>query len=460
MAQVFNMPTLGQSMEEGTVVQWFKHEGDVVSRGDKLVEVMSDKANFEVESELDGVLRKILVGPDGIAPVSAPIAIFGTSDEPIDHLINGSAAPIASRSADPAPAALNRTASASSVQAAEAPKEIFASPRARRVADELGVSLLELAGRGTGVDGRIVERDVTAFASSKQSAPAAEEPRARISPLAARIAEDLGVDVGDLAGGLPGSRITADIVRSHVQPAQPAPQPTAGEVAISKVVPLRGMRKIIADNVATSRRTAPHVTLVMEVDMTEAAALVKKLAPEILKAYDTKLTYTDLLIKAAAKALGDHPLCNAAFIGDEIRVYSEFNVGVAVAADNGLIVPVIRNADRKSIGEVSVELKAVVDRCRNGKQSQADLSGGTFTITNLGALGVDSFDPIIVPPQSCILGVCRIAQKPSVVDGRVEIRSMMNLCLSFDHRVLDGAPAAQFLRRLKELLEAPLLILV
>jgi pyruvate dehydrogenase E2 component (dihydrolipoamide acetyltransferase) len=220
------------------------------------------------------------------------------------------------------------------------------------------------------------------------------------------------------------------------------------------------MRKIIADNVARSRQTAPHVTLVMEVDMTEASALFRKLVPEIQRAYDTKLTYTDLLIKAAAKALDGHPLCNAALIGDEVRVYAERNIGVAVATQGGLVVPVVRHADRKTLGEISVELKAVVDRCRNGRQSQQDLSGGTFTITNLGAYGVDSFDPIIVPPQSCILGVCRIAPKAVVVNDQIAIRSIMNLCLSFDHRVLDGAPAAQFLRRLKEILEAPLLLFV
>jgi pyruvate dehydrogenase E2 component (dihydrolipoamide acetyltransferase) len=459
MAQVFNMPTLGQSMEEGTVVQWFKREGEPVAVGEKLVEVMSDKANFEVESELAGVLRKILVPADGIAPVNSPIAIFGSADEPIDHLLNGAGTAVSGTTAPqvtmaaPAPT----VAPTSAVSANQA--EVFASPRARRAAAELGVELAQLAGRGTGVDGRIVEKDVLAHANQKP-AVAGADARTRVSPLAARIADDLGIDVGGLAQGLPGSRITADVVRRHADAVPPVPPAASGEPQVAEVIPQRGMRKIIADNVARSRQTAPHVTLVMEVDMTEASALFRKLVPEIQRAYDTKLTYTDLLIKAAAKALDGHPLCNAALIGDEVRVYAERNIGVAVATQGGLVVPVVRHADRKTLGEISVELKAVVDRCRNGRQSQQDLSGGTFTITNLGAYGVDSFDPIIVPPQSCILGVCRIAPKAVVVNDQIAIRSIMNLCLSFDHRVLDGAPAAQFLRRLKEILEAPLLLFV
>jgi pyruvate dehydrogenase E2 component (dihydrolipoamide acetyltransferase) len=461
MAQVFNMPTLGQSMEEGTIVQWFKREGDEVALGDRLVEIMSDKANFEVESEVEGVLRKILVSADGIAAVNTPIAVFGNRDEPIDHLLNGSGVSTPSVTASPSlPAAEPRAEGPATAANSDQPS-VHASPRARRAAEDRSIAIEMLAGRGSGVDGRIVEKDVIAYAAERQESPAAES-KARVTPLAARIADDLGIDVGDLALGLPGSKITADVIRRHAEdkPAPTATAQSAADAEIAETIALRGMRKIISDNVARSRQTAPHVTLVMEVDMTEASALFKKLAPEIQKTYATKLTYSDLLIKAAAKALEGHPLCNAALIGDEIRVYRSKNIGVAGATETGLVVPVVRSADSKSIGEVSVELKALVERCRTGKQSSGDLSGGTFTITNLGAYGVDSFDPIIMPPQSCILGVCRIAQKPLVVEGQIAVRSTMNLCLSFDHRVLDGAPAAQFLKRLKEVLESPLLIFV
>jgi pyruvate dehydrogenase E2 component (dihydrolipoamide acetyltransferase) len=469
MADYFNMPTLGQSMEEGTVVQWFKKEGDSVRIGDKLVEIMSDKANFEVEAETEGTLRKILAGADEIVAINTPIAIIGTADESIDALLNGSSAGATNGTSAPAPPSDEAvTAPAATSSAAPSAERVFISPRARRIADEHGIAVTALAGTGSGIDGRVVERDVLSYIEKRSQEPAktADDSRTRVTPLAARIADDLGVNVGDLALGLPGSRVTAKDVRRHAEVAKPAPTPaqpgTAGSglPGVAEVIPFRGMRKIIADNVAKSRQTAPHVTLTSEVDMTEAAALYKKLVPEIQKSYNTKLTYTDILVKAAARALADHPLCNAALIGDEIRVYSSKNIGVAVASETGLMVPVLKNADTRPLGELSVELKALVERCRTGKQTGDDLSGGTFTITNLGAFGIDTFDPIIVPPQSCILGVCRIAQKPAVVDGAIAIRSMMNICLSFDHRVLDGAPAARFVQRLKELLESPLLIFV
>lgn len=472
MAEFIRMPTLGQTMEEGTILQWFKREGDYVKRGEALVEVMSDKANFEVEAEGEGVLRKILVSANETVPVSAPIAILGTADEPIEALLGGAGeaeTPPAVAAVDIPTPGLREEVAARPLS----PERVAVSPRARRLADARGVPIAALVGLGTGPGGRVLERDVQTFLEQQGAAPAAGVPgetaKPRVTPLAARIADDLGVDVGELALGLPGSRVRAEDVRRHVETApssssvtRPAVQegPGGGSPAVAEVLPLRGLRKRIADNVTKSRQTAPHVTLTLEVDMTELAALYPRLQTEIQRTHRTKLTYTDLLVKAAARALADHPLCNAALIGDEIQVYADRNVGVAVATDNGLIVPVIRQADRKPLGDVSVELKAMAERCRSGKQTPDDLAGGTFTITNLGAFGIDVFDPIIVPPQSCILGVGRIAEKPVVVNHEVAVRSMMNLCLSFDHRVLDGVPAARFLQRLKELLESPLLIFI
>jgi pyruvate dehydrogenase E2 component (dihydrolipoamide acetyltransferase) len=462
MAEVFNMPTLGQSMEEGTVVQWLKQEGDTVKKGDEIVEIMTDKANMPVESPSDGVLRKILVAADQTVPVSTPIAILGTADEPIDHLLGGAPAVSDDNSSSvaAAPAPVAEPVAAGMTAAPPAPSgKVFISPRARRLADDMGVPISALSGFGSGPEGRVLEKDVRAY-MDRQSKPLPPMPgtRQRVSPLAAKIAGDLGVDVGDLAMGLPGSRITADHVRAHVETAKPvAPQP-GGSPTVAQAIPFRGMRKIVADNVTKSRQTAPHVTLNTEADVTEMTAAFGALRAEVEKAYGTKLTYTDLLIKVTARALEDHPLCNAALIGDEIRVYADKNVGVAVATENGLIVPVVKQADSKSLGEVSVELKGLVERCRTGKQSPDDLAGGTFTITNLGAYGVDTFDPIIVPPQSCILGVGRMVQKPAVHNGQIAVRTMMSLSLSFDHRVLDGAPAALFLKRVRELLESPVLI--
>lgn len=482
MAEYFKMPTLGQSMEEGTVLQWFKREGDTIKRGEALLEVMSDKANFEVEAPKDGVLRKIMVPENSTVPVNAPLAIIGTADEPIDALLQGAGGgEAAEEQPATAPAAAPETAAAAGSPAPAAKAEpapagrVFISPRARRLADERGIPIAALARIGTGPEGRVLERDVVAYLERQAVVPTpgpsprleegAERPKPRATPLAARIADDLGVNIEDLAMGLPGSRVTADAVRRTAETVKPAPAPSAapiegGAPAVAEVIPFRGLRKMVAENVTKSRQTAPHVTLVMEVDVTELVALFERLRPDIQRVFNTKLTYTDLLVKAVARALADHPLCNAALVGDEVRVYADKNIGVAVATENGLIVPVIHQADTLSLAEISTKLKELAERCRTGKQTPDDLTGGTFTITNLGAFGVDAFDPIIVPPQSCILGVGRIAQKPVVVDGQVAIHSIMNLCLSFDHRVLDGVPAAKFLQTLKELLEAPLLIFV
>lgn len=343
------------------------------------------------------------------------------------------------------------------------------SPRARRYADAHGVPVAALAGRGTGVEGRVVERDVIAFLEAQRQQPSAAAPgieeksAPRVTPLAARMADDLGVNLGELATGLPGSRVRSEDILRHVETVRPgaeiAPMVASAEAGVT-VQPFGGMRKRIADNVAKSAFTAPHVTLTLEVDMTEAAEFRARLIPEIEKAYHARLSFTDILVKAVARALGEHPRVNAALIGDELRLYSQKNIGVAVALDDGLIVPVVKEADKKSLGAVSVELKALAERARAGKFTPDDLAGGTFSITNLGTFGIDVFDPIIVPPQAAILGVGRIADKPVVLNKAVVIRSMMNLCLSFDHRILDGAPAARFLQRVKELLENPLLILV
>lgn len=254
-----------------------------------------------------------------------------------------------------------------------------------------------------------------------------------------------------------------DVLR-HVEARTETPQPKPVPVAVGGVeytaIPFAGMRKRIADNVVKSKATAPHVTLTLEVDMTACASLRTELIPDIEKAYGTRLSFTDILVKATARALEEHPLLNSSLAGDELRLFKPKNIGVAVALEEGLIVPVVKEAERKTLGSISSELKQLVERSRTGKFTPDDLAGGTFTITNLGAFGIDVFDPIIVTGQAAILGVGRIADKPVVINKEVVVRSMMNLCLSFDHRIVDGAPAARFLQRLKELLENPLRILV
>lgn len=436
MAELFRMPMLGQSMEEGTVVRWYREEGDTIRKGETLLEIMTDKANMEVEAPSDGFLRKRLANPDETVPVGNPIAILSaTSDEPIEQVLaGGSASPTApvlpDASGSPAPIQETRVVERELVRAAEpagaAPVAI--SPRARRTADELGIPAEVLAGLGSGPSGRVLEKDVRAFA-------------ARVTPSA-------GVQTALAADGARAEATNAASVAVF-----------PGETAIAETIPLRGLRKAVADNVARSRQTAPHVTLVKEVDMEDALALLAKVAPAAERSGSGKLTPTHLIVKAVAFALGEHPLCNAALVGEEIRVYSERNIGLAVATEGALLVPVIRYADRKGLFEIAAELRALAERCRTGRQTQEDLSGGTFTITNLGAFGVDLFDPILVPPQACILGVGSIAERAAVWEGKLAVRKRMNLCLSFDHRVLDGVPAAQFLKRLAGILENPALLL-
>ena len=475
MAQIFPMPQLGSTMEEGTILKWHKQEGDPIKEGEVLLEIETDKASMEVEAPTTGVVRKILALANALVPIRQPIAILGTADEPIAHLLGEENR---SQESAPQPPILGETAKESSPkvggQGGELPTP-FLSPRARRVADEQGVSATALAGRGTGIDGRVVERDVLAYMETQATSSATTQPTPRATPLATRIANDLGIDLNDLATGLPGSRVWREDVLRHADQGtevrsgerhptpdtrHPLPDTQLPTPVGYDVVPFAGMRKRIADNVVKSAFTAPHVTLTLEVDMTAASEFRTRLLPDIEKRYGTRLSYTDILVKAVARALEEHPRLNSSLVENELRVYKQKNIGVAVALDEGLIVPVVKGAESKGLGAISAEAKQLIERARTGKFTPDDLSGGTFTITNLGTFGIDVFDPIIVTGQAAILGVGRIADKPVVINKQVVVRSMMNLCLSFDHRIVDGAPVAKFLQRLKELLESPMLILI
>ena len=435
MATKVILPMLGQTMEEGTITKWLKQEGDKVEKGEPLLEVMTDKVNMEVESPASGILRKIIAQAEQTVPVMDAIAVIGTADEPIEDLL-------AEKEAAPAeiPSEVVTARTPPGIETpAFSPSKLFISPRARRLAHEHGINIELLAGRGTGPDGRIVEKDVRAYI--------AEAAGVKASPLAARIAAERGIDLREIVGSGPHGKITrGDVLQA------PALE--------GKVIPFTGMRKMVADNVAKSAQTAVHVTLTAEVDMTEAVKMRQQILEEFERKYGARPTFTDLVVKAAARAILDHPILNASLQGNEIRIAGEVNVGVAVALDGGLIVPVVHNADRKGLPEISAELKRLVEKARAGNLAADEISGGTFTVTNLGACGVDVFNPVITPGQSAILGVCRIAEKPAVIGGRVAIRSMMNLCLSFDHRVMDGVPAARFLQSVKALLESPYQLLI
>ena len=445
MATKVILPMLGQTMEEGTITQWFKQEGDKVEKDEPLFEVLTDKVNLEVEAPESGILRKIIAKVDDTVPIMAPVAIIGTADEPIDSLLAEAAVQ---------PAAVEETvditmesAPALSIEApaeSVSPSKTFISPRARMLAHEHSINIGVLGGLGTGPGGRIVEKDVQAYIDGN---------KVKATPLAASIAGAEGVDLRGVAGSGAGGRVTRSDVLQMTAPAAPA-APSAGIEARS--IPYTGMRKIVADNVAKSAQTAPHVTLTLEVDMTEAVKVRTQLVGEFEKRYGSRLTYTDMIVKASAMALLEHSVVNSSIQGNEIKIFADVNIGLAASLeDKGLIVPIIKNADRMSLAGISLEAKRLVAKARGEGLGTEDISGGTFTITNLGAFGIDVFDPIIVTGQAAILGVCRIAEKPAVVDGEVAVRSMMNLCLSFDHRILDGVPAAKFLASVKSLLESP-----
>jgi pyruvate dehydrogenase E2 component (dihydrolipoamide acetyltransferase) len=350
------------------------------------------------------------------------------------------------------------------------------------VARELGVDVSTV--NGTGPDGRVVERDVRAAAAAaplapEVAAPAVAPERIVASPLARRLAADNGVDLAQIRGTGPGGRITEKDVTAFTDARAAAPAAAAtGPSSLPAVAaavypdagggafePLNRVRRITADRMAASARSVARVTLLMEVDMSEAVRFRTQLAPEFEKRYGARLAYDAMIAKACAIALAEHPHVNAqwqeASAGQPagLRLQESVNVGIAVASEQGLLVVVVRDADSKPLARVNQDLADMVSTSRQGGLGPDALSGSTFTITNLGGYGVEAFTPIVNPPETGILGIGQIAKRPAVVDGQIVPRDLMYLSLSFDHRVVDGAPAAQFLQRVKACLEAPYVLL-
>ena len=460
MATEVILPKLGQTMEEGTIVEWLKNEGEEVQRGDVLFTVESDKATLEAEAPARGYLRKILVPAGESVPVLTTVGIITrTLDEDISASSQGPAeTAVASESAEPAGTA--------EVALTEQPKDavparegrIFASPRARMRAQENEVELRLV--EGTGPNGRIVERDIYAFLE--------EQPKA--TPMARKVAAELGVDLRTVSGTGAGGRI----VRADVEMAV-APAPAAGPVAtparapapvvalppaeVASTEPLKGLRGIIAERMATSAQTTARVTLFTEVDATAFVEARTRLKAAVTEEWGFAPGYNDLLGLMVARALHEYAYMNARLSGDEIQRLDHVNVGMAVDTERGLLVPVIRDADRLGLRAFGQQFRDMVGRARVGRSLPDDLSGGTFTITNLGMFDVDLFTPIINLPEAAILGVGRIQAKPVVREGQVVVAQMMTLSLAFDHRLVDGAPAARFLQRIKQLVENPYLLL-
>jgi pyruvate dehydrogenase E2 component (dihydrolipoamide acetyltransferase) len=414
---------LSPTMEEGTIVKWSKQEGDAVKVGDVLAEIETDKANMEMEALGPGVLRKVLVPAGGKAPVGAIIGVIAEPGEDIAALLAEAAA--AAPSAAPAataPAPAPKPAAAVPAPVTVAPPaaapvmtsgRVKASPLARAIAARTNVPLASVAGSGPG--GRIVKRDVEGYLA----APPAPAFRAA-------------------APGTPRLAI----------PVPSVPPGTA--------IPLTSMRRTIAKRLAESMYTAPHFYVTVEIDMDAAVSLREQL----IRAEDVKVSYNDLVLKACAKALTRFPTVNASWTGETIQTHAEVHLGVAVSLAEGLITPVVRNADRKHVVEISREVKDLAARAREKKLKPEEFMGSTFTISNLGMFDVTEFTAIINPPESAILAVGAVRKVPVVRNDQLAVGHRMKVTLSSDHRVVDGALAAQFLAEVRRLLENPVSLLL
>jgi pyruvate dehydrogenase E2 component (dihydrolipoamide acetyltransferase) len=461
MPTEMKMPKLTQTMDEGKVLDWLKNEGDAVEKGEPILMVESDKANVELEAPTTGILARIVAKAGDVVEVGLPLAyLTAPGESTVSEAPSTPAEPPAPPSA-PVEVSTIEVGPPSSVLSETAPSagdgdRVFASPRARRVARELGVALDQV--KGTGPGGRVVEDDVVAAAEAAKAAPAVVEvpPVALAETLEAAAVPAPALELAQLEA------TTAPAPLVEVAPQVNAALPEAEAEAVF-VVPLTGMRKAIAERMSFSAQSTAAVTLTIEVDMTEAGALRQQVIAA-LEASGLRPTFTDMIVKATAKALAEFPHINARWSDSGIERVADINVGVAVAlgerGEEGLVVPVIRNADRLSVTAISQRTRDIAEGARQRRLSQDEFAGGTFTITNLGTYDIDIFTPIINPPEGAILGVGRIAPKPAVVDGELVVRSLMTLSLTVDHRVIDGAAGAVFLRRVRDLLQSPLQLLL
>ncbi|MYB36548.1 MAG: 2-oxo acid dehydrogenase subunit E2 [Gammaproteobacteria bacterium] len=432
---------VGMTMHEGTVEEWYVADGERVEAGAMLYRLETEKVNLDVDAEASGIVRHLAAEGDTLEPGDVVGFIYADGETIPDVLPRPKPkrdiAVVGEEPASPRPVQAKPAASGA---------RVAASPAARRLARERGVSLEGVAGSGPG--GRIVEGDVPA-------APPAPEPPKRIaaSPAARKLAAELNVDLATVDGSGPRGRVTREDVQAAAEAPAPA-QPSAGTATR-----MSAMRRTIAERMHSSLRDTAQLTIDMEVDVTDLVKLRGNLIDEWAED-GVRVTYTDLVIVAAARALIRHPKMNACLSDDAITSYDYAHVGVAVALDEGLIVPVIRDAHEKPLREVARESADLASRARAGSLGLGDLTGGTFTVTSLGMFGVDTFTPILNPPQAGILGVGRIYDGVKWHDGTPVRTPMLRLSLTWDHRVLDGAPAAEFLAAVREYLEQPYRLLV
>ncbi|MHA1768605.1 MAG: dihydrolipoamide acetyltransferase family protein [Candidatus Thorarchaeota archaeon] len=410
MVTTMIMQRMSVAMEYGVILKWLKKEGDEVKKGDPVVEIFGEKNEFELEAPESGVLLKILCDVNDEIPISEPIAIIGKKGEKIPDVspkkLNKPVEPVqptveAAPSAAPPPAHRVITAQPAGPTPTLPGGRIKASPRAKKTAKELGVDLATVTGSGPG--GRIVERDVVA-AQTTVSQPQVMDER-----------------------------------------------------KVKRVEPMTPLRRTIARRMTRSSHN-PHITMITEIDMTEVVQLRKEINLQVKKKLGIRVSFNDIIVKAVADTLERFPKFNATLVGNDLHVFDVINIGVAMATDDGLIVVTVRDANEKSITEIAQETKALGKRAKKNELTPEEMTGSTFTVSNLGPFKVDLFIPVINPPETAILALGQIKKKPVVVEDQIVIRSMMNASCAVDHRILDGAPAGQFLAALKETLENPFMM--
>ena len=438
------MEALSPTMEEGQIVTWLKSEGDEVANGEVLAEVETDKATMELTARGDGVLRKILVDEGGTAPVGDVIAVIADEDEDISEFEGEGS-----------------SGGGDEDGAEEAEEKEEASEEGGKEEDEGDEEAEEKTAAESGDD----ERDAAAEKTSEQDTTSRSEgERIKASPVARKLAEDEGIDLAQLSGSGPGGRIVKKDVEKAAEegigkeaPSRPSVQPTGDEPDYEDV-PLSQMRKTIAKRLVESLGPVPHFFLTVEVDMGRAME-ARKTINEQLESEGRKISLNDMIIRATAAALRKHPECNAHWGGDHIRRFNRVHIGVAVAVEDGLITPVVRDAHLKGMAHIGEEVKELAGRAREKKLKPDEYTGATFSISNLGMFGIQEFTAVINPPEAGILAVGGVEEIPVVVDGEVTVRPRMKITMSCDHRVIDGAQGSRFLATLKGMLEEPAAIL-
>ena len=464
MAVTVTMPQLGESVTEGTIQQWLKQPGDPVERYESIAEVNTDKVNAEIPSPVAGTMGEHLVGEGDVVPVGQPICrIEGAeigAEEGLEIAAEGTTAPDTVAAAPPPPVTREQPARESDLAAsapgsgsadvtgapaaAEEPTPAAAAasgngradhgtamhvtPAVRMLAREHGIDLARV--RGSGIGGRVTKKDVLEFVQRRESTPT-------------------------LPGGVAGRRAEAGpAARPAAAPAAPAPAPTPATPGADTLVPLTPMRRAIAEHMVRSRHTSPHAWTMVEVDMSRVARVRRARRDEFRARTGVDLTFLPFVAKAVVAALVQHPTLNASWTDDGVKLRRDINLGVAVALEDGLVVPVIKNAGQLSMAGLAAAAQELADRARAGRLRIEDVEGGTFTLNNAGALGTVMSQAIINQPQAAILVMDAVVKRPVVVDDdAIAVRSMMNLCISFDHRINDGLPVSRFLRTVKDALE-------